>query len=111
LSEASEALATRIRAQIGDDPNVTEKRMFGGFCFMLNGNMLVGPLKDGALLVRVGKDGHAEALALPGASEMTFTGRSMGGFVEVRDEGIATDEALAAWIARATDFVATLPAK
>ncbi len=111
MSEASEALATRIRAQIGDDPNVTEKRMFGGFCFMLNGNMLVGPLKDGALLVRVGKDGHAEALALPGASEMTFTGRSMGGFVEVRGETIDSDAGLAEWIARATDFVATLAPK
>lgn len=111
MSEAADALAARIRAQIGDDPNVTEKRMFGGFAFMLNGNMLVGPLKDGALLVRVGKDAHAGALAQPGASEMKFTGRSMSGFVEVRGKAIETDAGLAEWIARATDFVATLPPK
>lgn len=111
MSEAADALAERIRAQIGDDPNVTEQRMFGGIAFMLNGNMLVGPLKDGALLVRVGKDAYEAALSRPGADKMMFTGREMAGFVEVRDEGIATDEVLAEWIARATDFVSTLPAK
>ncbi|HUV32249.1 MAG TPA: TfoX/Sxy family protein, partial [Devosiaceae bacterium] len=101
----------RIRNLICDDPNIDEKRMFGGIAFMLNGNMLVGPMKDGALLARVGKDAYDAALARPGAGKMMFTGREMPGFVEVRGEGIETDDALAGWVAIATDFVGTLPVK
>ncbi|WP_417309662.1 TfoX/Sxy family protein [Devosia sp.] len=111
MSEQSEALADRIRILLGPRPGLTETRMMGGVCFMLHGNMLVGPMKDGALLARVGKAGYAEAVALPGAGPMTFTGRPMSGFVEVRDEGIETDEALMAWIARAEAFVLSLPPK
>lgn len=111
MSEASDELAARIRAQIGLLPGVTEKKMFGGVAFMLDGNMLVGPLKDGSLLARVGKDAYAEALQRPGASPMEFTGREMPGFVEVRGEGIETEEDLAAWIELARRFVVTLPKK
>ncbi|MEX2276503.1 MAG: TfoX/Sxy family protein [Cucumibacter sp.] len=111
MSRAADELADRIRAALGDDPNINERKMFGGVAFMLNGNMLVGPLKDGALLVRIGKAAYAEALSRPGVAKMTFTGREMPGFVEVRDQGIETAEALADWIALATDFVATLPPK
>lgn len=111
MSEEADALADRIRARIGDDPNIDEKRMFGGVAFMLNGNMLVGPMKDGALLVRVGKDAYNDALARPGAGKMMFTGREMPGYVEVRGEGIETDRALDDWIARATAFVGALPPK
>jgi hypothetical protein len=112
MSEESEALAARIREQIGLWPGIVEKRMMGGVAFMLDGNMLVGPLKDGGLLVRVGKEAYAEALTLPGAAPMTFTGqREMSGFVAVYDDGIDTPEALAEWIARAEKFVRTLPRK
>jgi TfoX/Sxy family transcriptional regulator of competence genes len=76
-------LAEQIRAFIGDDPNVVEIRMFGGTCFTLNGNMMVGTMKDGSLLVRVGEDQEAAALALPGATRMNFTGREMKGFIMV----------------------------
>lgn len=111
MSEAADELAARIRAQIGLLPGVTEKRMFGGVAFMLDGNMMVGPLKDGSLLARVGKDAYPEALNRPGASPMTFTGREMPGFVEVRGEGVETDEMLGEWIEMARRFVITLPRK
>lgn len=111
MSVASDELAARIRAQIGLLPGIAEKRMFGGMAFMLDGHMLVGLLKDGGLLARVGKEGYAEALTLPGTEPMTFTGREMSGFVVVRDEGIETDEALGAWIERARGFVIMLPKK
>lgn len=111
MSEASDELAARVREQIGLLPGITEKRMFGGMAFMLDGNMLVGMLKDGGLLARVGKDAYPQALERPGASPMTFTGREMPGFVEVRGEGIETDEDLGAWIELARQFVITLPGK
>lgn len=111
MSEASDALASRIRAILGPRPDLVEKRMMGGVCFMINGHMLVGPLKHGSLLARVGKDNYDEALTRPGATPMTFTGRAMSGFVEVNDDGIETDEALQGWIEYAESFVRTLPPK
>ncbi|HEY9010260.1 MAG TPA: TfoX/Sxy family protein [Devosia sp.] len=111
MSEASEELAGRIRSVLGLRPDIVEKRMMGGVAFMLDGNMLVGPLKNGSLLARVGKENYEAALKRPGAGPMTFTGRPMSGFVEVDDEGIETDEALADWIAYAESFVKTLPPK
>lgn len=111
MSEASEELASRIRSVLGLRPDIVEKRMMGGVAFMLDGNMLVGPLKDGTLLARVGKENYEAALKRPDAGPMTFTGRLMSGFVEVNDEGIETDEALADWVAYAEAFVKTLPPK
>lgn len=111
MSEAADDLAARIREQIGLLPGVTEQKMFGGVAFMLDGSMLVGPLKDGGLLARVGKDAYQDALTRPGASPMMFTGREMPGFVEVRGEGIETDADLGEWIELARRFVITLPKK
>ena len=104
-------LADRIRVLISDRPGITEKRMFGGIAFMLRGNMLVGPIKGGGLLVRVGKDGYEAALARPGAGPMTFTGRPMSGFVEVTGDVLEDDDTLTEWIAVAEAFVSTLPPK
>ncbi len=106
----SDELAERIREVIGDDPNVGEIRMFGGICFTLNRNMMVGTMKDGTLLVRVGPDGEAAALALPGASRMNFTGREMKGYVIVAAEAL-DDQALTKWIAMASAHVGPMPPK
>lgn len=103
-------LAERIRQAIGEDPNVGEIRMFGGTCFTLNGNMMVGTLKDGSLLARVGDDLEPQALARPGARRMDFTGREMKGFIIVAPEQLE-DEALAGWIAMASRFVGPMPPK
>ena len=89
----SDELAGRIREVIGDDPNIGEIRMFGGICFTLNRNMMVGTMKDGTLLARVGADGEAAALALAGASRMNFTGREMKGFIIVAQDAL-DDKAL-----------------
>ncbi len=104
-------LAKRIRSILEGDPNVGEIRMFGGVCFTLNGNMLVGSMNRGDLLVRVGREREAEALARPGAARMDFTNRQMRGFVVVANEAVAEDDALTRWIALATDYVGPLPEK
>ncbi len=106
----AEELESRIRAVIGDDPDVAEIRMFGGLCFTLNGNMLVGTMKDGSLLARVGEDQEVAALAMPGAARMNFTGREMKSFVIVSEDRL-DDDALSRWIAMASSFVRTMPAK
>lgn len=103
-------LAERIRDVVGDDPNIGEIRMFGGICFTLNGNMMVGTMKDGGLLARIGEAQEPEALARPGARRMDFTGRQMKGFVMVEPERL-DDDALFGWIAMASRFVGPLPPK
>ena len=111
MSMASEELADRIRLQLAHDPDISERRMMGGIVFMAHGNMLVGPMKDGGLLVRCGKEAYDATLELPGAAPMAFTGRTMGGFVVVAGDAIEDDESLAQWIEIARAFVRTLPPK
>ena len=84
--------------------------MFGGIAFMLNGNMAVGVSGD-ELVVRVGKDAHDEALALPGARTFDMSGRPMRGWILVAPEGIASDTDLDAWINRGVAWAESLPPK
>lgn len=111
MSMASEELSDRVRDLLGGLMAISEKKMFGGRCFMLHGNMLVCPLKSGSLMVRVGKDGMDDALAVPGVVPIQMRASVMTGFVEISGDMIEDDEALGEWIARAQAFVETLPAK
>lgn len=105
-----EGLAELLRADLADMPGITEKRMFGGLAYMLNGNMLCGVHPGGAMF-RVGKDNEPFALAIPGAREMEFTGRHMGGFVDVDDDAMSDDTRRGRLMDLALDFVQGLPAK
>lgn len=107
----SEDLAQRIRARMAMEPGYAEKKMFGGLCFLLNGNMCTGITGHDTLMVRVGPAGHDEALAQPHAREMDFTGRPMTGMVFVDPPGFERDADLAAWVARGVAFTAALPPK
>jgi TfoX/Sxy family transcriptional regulator of competence genes len=110
VSEASEELSDRIREIIGHRPGVTEKRMFGGRCFLLHGNMLCAAMSNGNLLARVGAAGMEAAAAIPGAVPMHHAGRTMTGFVEISD-GLGNEDELDDWLERLWRFTATLPAK
>ena len=103
-------LADRIRAVIGDDPDVAEIRMFGGLCFTHNGNMQIVASRDGSLMARVGPGQEAEALRRPGAERMVMRGREMTGYVTVPPDRL-DDAALRDWIAMTGAFVKTLPPK
>lgn len=73
------------------------KKMMGGLCFMVDGKMLAGVVKD-ELMARVGPEQYSEALRKEGAKEMNFTGRSMKGYVFVEAEALDQEEALQNWI-------------
>ena len=111
MSPASEELADRIRSILSRRRAVTEKRMFGGICFMLNGNMVVGSMKDGSMLMRVGTKLHEEALQRPDTTPMIQAGREMVGFVLAADASIDSDDVLEDSIDFAWGFVESLPAK
>ena len=103
----NEELADRVRKALAGRRGLAEKKMFGGLTFMLAGNMCCGVLKDD-LVVRVGPEGYAEALAEPHARRMDFTGRPMKGMVYLGPEGYRTEADLARWVKRAADFAASL---
>lgn len=111
MSMASEALAERIRDLLPPEDSVREQKMFGGIAFMLDGNMLVAPTKEGSMLVRVGKEGMQAALERMGASRMEMGSRTMNGFVLVSGDAIEEDYVLGEWLDRARAFVRTLPKK
>jgi TfoX/Sxy family transcriptional regulator of competence genes len=106
----SQELADRIRAQIGDHPGLAEKEMFGGIAFLVAGNMSVG-VTGNELMVRVGKDAHDEAVALPGARIFDLSSRPMRGWLVVDGEGIDTEDDLEAWIQRGMACAEQLPPK
>ncbi|UVK53649.1 TfoX/Sxy family protein [Mesorhizobium sp. AR02] len=108
-SAIADPMVERLRAALGQRA-FTEQNMFGGTCFMLNGNMLIGTSKRG-LLVRVGKAAHSAAAARPHARPMEMGARTMEGYVRVAPEGTATDADLRGWLDLALAFVGTLPAK
>lgn len=102
-------LEDRLQALL-EPENANSKRMFGGTCFMLNGNMVIGTLRDG-LIVRVGKDNHDQAVRRPGAKVFDMTGRPMRGYVTVNATAVAGDKRLQEWVDLALAHVKTLPPK
>ncbi|MDH3539169.1 MAG: TfoX/Sxy family protein [Acidimicrobiia bacterium] len=105
-----EALADEIRVRIGSHPGSTEREMFGGIAFMIDGNMAIGVSGD-ELMVRVGKEAHDEAVTLPGARIFDMSGRPMRGWLSVAREGFADEEALNGWIDRGVRYAESLPKK
>jgi TfoX/Sxy family transcriptional regulator of competence genes len=102
-------LAERMRQALQNRQGIEERKMFGGYCWLLNGNMLCG-VEVGRFMFRVGKTLEAQALARPGASPMDITGRPMRGLVWVTaDHADGAD--LQDWIELAARFVGSLPPK
>lgn len=105
-----ERLVQRIRDEIRHNAGIGERRMFGGVCFTLNGNMFCGVAKD-EIMFRIGQANYNAALERPHVREMDFTGRPMRGYVFVARPGIESPASLRMWIGMAREFVAMLPAK
>lgn len=105
-----EDLAQIFREDFARFDNVTEKKMFGGLCFLLNGNMLCGVHKDGGM-ARVGKENEPLALQIEGVSPLSFTGRKMGGLVDLDVEVINDYQKRADVMALAIEYVENLPPK
>ena len=105
-----EKLAQRMRSALSSCTAVTEKKMFGGICFLQNGNMVGGVIKD-ELIVRVGVDATDAMLERPYAKPMDFTGHALRGFVCVLPAGCRTEAQVSKWTDEALRFVEALPPK
>ena len=105
-----EKLAERIRKTIGKNKNISEKQMFGGLSFLLNGKMVCGVLKDD-LVLRIKNDEYEDALKKPNVRPMDFTGRPMKGFVYVNQKGCKLDKDLKKWVELSLSYSASLSRK
>jgi TfoX/Sxy family transcriptional regulator of competence genes len=105
-----EGLAQRVREALAERTDLTEKKMFGGLCFLLGGNMCCGLVGE-ELMLRVGREAYDEVLSREHAREMDFTGRSLRGMVYVGIDGLAEDEQMATWLEPAVGFAGGLPPK
>lgn len=105
-----EEIETRINKAISRWKNTESKKMFGGICHLLDGNMFCGVYKD-FLILRLGEEETKGALKSPFVRPFDITGRPMKGWVMVEKAGFKTDDALKAWLAKAREFVSTLPSK
>jgi len=105
-----ELLANRVRLQLVALPGFSEKRMFGGLCFLIGGHMTAG-IVGSTLMLRVGPERYSTLLTEPHAREMNFTGRPLKGMIYVDPAGVRTDRNLSAWLERAVSFVLAQPPK
>lgn len=103
-------LASRVRPLLAGRPGYSEKRMFGGIAFLLDGNMCVGIWKQ-YLILRLGQEQGAKALEQPLVKPFDVTGRPMKGWVMVEDSALGDFDTLREWINQAVRFVRTLPRK
>jgi len=105
-----DALAARIRRRLGKRAGLTEKRMFGGLAFLLNGNMCCG-VHGQEMIVRLGPQDTERALREPHTRVFDLSGRPMKGWILVRPAGLARANALAKWVRTGLKYAASLPAK
>lgn len=106
-----EDLANRLRELLAGESAVTEKKMFGGLAFMINGHMAVSASGQGGLLARVDPSDTAKLLAREHVSLMEMGGRSMDGWLRVAPDGVRTKRDLESWVKRSVTFAKGLPPK
>jgi hypothetical protein len=106
-----EVLAERIRGLIGPDPELTEKKMFGGLAFLIRGHMAISASGQGGVLVHVDPERSAELTASTAATVAVMQGREMPGWLRVAAEAVATDGDLSPWVETGIAHARSLPPK
>ena len=104
-------LAERVRGLVASEPGLSEKRMFGGLAFLLNGHMAVAASAQGGLLLRCDPDHAEQLLAAPAVEPMVMRGRELTGWLRVASAAVATDDALRTWVAEGVGYARTLHPK
>lgn len=104
-------LAERIRQLIGNDPGLTEKKMFGGLAFMIGGNMAIAASSEGGVMVRVDPAQSDSVRATTNATLVQMRGRDMPGWLRVSSDDLRTDKQLAPWVEMGTGYARSLPPK
>jgi TfoX/Sxy family transcriptional regulator of competence genes len=106
-----ENLANRIRELIAAEPDVTEKKMFGGLAFLIGGNMSVSASGQGGLLLRCDPEETEALVKKPHAARFEMRGRQMDGWLRIAPEGVRTKAQLERWVERGVTYARSLPPK
>jgi hypothetical protein len=104
-------LADRIRHLIGSDPELTEKKMFGGLAFLIAGHMAIAASGQGGAMIRVDPQQSDALIATTGACVVEMRGRPMPGWLRVSSADLRTDDQLTPWVERGTRYARSLPPK
>lgn len=104
-----EDLAQRIRELLGDEPDVTEMRMFGGLAFLAAGHLAVAASGRGGLMIRCDPEDTDALVAEPHAHPFEMRARARRGWLRVDADGVTTDAELASWVRPAVGFARSLP--
>lgn len=103
-----EDMAQRIRELLVGEPDVVEKRMFGGLAFLVAGSMAVAVSGRGGLMLRCDPEDTDLLVAEPHAHPMEMRGKATRGWLRVDAEGAASDEELEAWVRPAVGYARSL---
>jgi hypothetical protein len=106
-----ENLADRIRELVGRERGLSEKKMFGGLAFLINGHMSVSASRLGGLLVHVDPEETAALLKKPHTEQFVMRGKALDGWLRVEAEGVRTKRQLEPWVKRGVTYARSLPAK
>jgi hypothetical protein len=106
-----DVLASRIRDLIGPDPELTEKKMFGGLAFLIRGHMAISASGQGGVLVHVGPERSDDLVATTAATVAVMQGREMQGWLRVGAGDLAADDDLSPWVEIGIAHARSLPPK
>lgn len=104
-------LARRIRDVAHGEPGLSEKRMFGGLAFLVNGNMAVSASGQGGLLLRVDPAEAKSLTSHPHVRRFEMRGREMDGWLRLDEEALELDDELRGWVDIGLSFARSLPPK
>ena len=104
-------LAARIRDLIGPDPDLTEKKMFGGLAFLIRGHMAISASGQGGVLVHVDPGRSDDLVATTTATTAVMQGREMPGWLRVAPADLASDDDLSRWVEIGIGHARSLPPK
>jgi hypothetical protein len=104
-------LADRLRALLAQEPDIVEKKMFGGLAFLVAGHLAVSASGRGGLLVRVDPSQTEALLTEPAAQPFVMRGREMAGWIHVEVGSSVRDDELDRWVGHALRYIRSLPPK
>jgi len=106
-----QGLAQRLRELLEERPGVTEKAMFGGLAFLVEGAMAVAASGKGGLMVRCDPARADELTAAEGVTRMVMRGREMDGWLRVTADVVDDEDTLRSWVAIGRDVARSLAGK
>ena len=101
-------LAQRIRDVLSEESGVTEKRMFGGLAFLLDGRLALAAGNHGGLLLRNDPADVETHVSHAHVSRFEMRGRPMDGWLHVDDAAVDDEDGLRRWVAVGVTYARSL---